>query len=479
MGRLFGTDGIRGVANADLSTELVDRVGRAAVHVLAPDRRGRFAVGRDPRISGDLLEAALAAGICSAGADVLRLGVLPTPGVAYLTRRLGVHAGVVISASHNPVEDNGVKFFAPTGFKLPDAVEAQIEQALETASARPRPTGTDVGRITDVPDAAEQYLAYLGGLARRPPASAPGDLLRSWRIVVDCANGATSAIAPRLWERLGATVIPIHATPDGTNINAGCGSTHPEVIQEAVRVHRGDIGFAHDGDGDRVIASDHTGRLVDGDAIMGIVALDRAARGQLPGNLLVATVMTNLGLEVALRSAGIRLERARVGDRYVLERMLETGARLGGEQSGHVIFLDDATTGDGLVTALQLVNVMLASGRRLADLAAPFHRYPQVLVNIRVVTPERWEDDPEILAAVAQAERRLDGRGRVLVRASGTEPLVRVMTECDDAGVARAVADDLAALVGRRLDGTVIGSAAGGERRPSERSSPERSSTGG
>ncbi len=476
MGRLFGTDGIRGIANADLSTELVERVGRVVVHVLVPEGRGQFAVGRDPRISGDLLEAALAAGICSAGADVLRLGVLPTPGVAYLTRQLGVHAGIVISASHNPVEDNGVKFFAPTGFKLPDAVEAQIESILDEAPALPRPTGAHVGRIVEVPDARERYLAYLARLAPGPPQSSQTPALRSyqtpalrsgwtralrgWRIVVDCANGATSEIAPRLWERLGATVIPIHASPDGTNINAGCGSTHPGVIQEAVLAHHGDVGFAHDGDGDRVIAADHEGRLVDGDTIMGIVAMHRAARGQLPGNLLVATVMTNLGLEVALRSSGIRLERARVGDRYVLERMLETGARVGGEQSGHVIFLDDATTGDGLVTALQLVNVMLESGRRLGDLAAPFHRFPQVLVNVRVITPERWEDDPEILEAVARAERHLDGRGRVLVRASGTEPLVRVMTECDDAGIAQEVATHLAGLVSRRLGGMIVSSGA-------------------
>ncbi len=454
--RLFGTDGIRGVANADLSTELVDRLGRAAVHVLAPERRGRFAVGRDPRISGDLLEAALAAGICSAGGDVLRLGVLPTPGVAHLTQRLGVHAGIVISASHNPVEDNGLKFFAPTGFKLPDAVEAAIERGLEAVPARPRPVGGEVGRITDVPDARDRYLAYLSGLAHTRLGAEWARALRGWRIVVDCANGATSGIAPRLWERLGATVIPVYAEPDGTNINVECGSTYPAAIQDAVRAHHGDLGFAHDGDGDRVIAADSRGRLVDGDTIMGIVALHRAARGQLPGNLLVATVMTNLGLEVVLRAAGIRLERARVGDRYVLERMLETGARLGGEQSGHVIFLDDATTGDGLVTALHLVAVMLESGRRLDDLAAGFHRYPQVLVNVRVDTPERWADDAEICSAVAQAKRHLDGRGRVLVRASGTEPLVRVMTECDDAATAQEVAARLAELVSRRLGGTVV-----------------------
>ncbi|MHB8731349.1 MAG: phosphoglucosamine mutase [bacterium] len=448
MGRLFGTDGIRGVANADLSTELVDRVARAAVHVLAPRRRGRVAIGRDPRISGDLLEAQFAAGLCSAGADAIRLGVLPTPGVALLTRRLNVDAGVVISASHNPVEDNGIKFFAPTGFKLPDAVEDEIERLVESAAGLPRPSGVSVGRITDVPDAAEQYLAFLSGLA--------GGRFAGWRIVVDCANGATSAIAPRLWEALGATVIPIHAEPDGTNINAGCGSTHPEVVAEAVVRHRADLGFAHDGDGDRVIAADRRGHVVDGDAIMGIAALHRDRQGLLPGHAIVATVMTNLGLEVALRGAGIRIDRAKVGDRYVLERMLETGSTLGGEQSGHVIFLDHATTGDGLLTAVQIANVMLEAGRGLDELASRFHRYPQVLLNVRVQAPDRWVDDPEILAAVSRAERRLGDRGRVLVRASGTEPLVRVMTECEDAGDAESLARELADLVAGRLGGTVV-----------------------
>ncbi|HKV43622.1 MAG TPA: phosphoglucosamine mutase [bacterium] len=455
MGRLFGTDGIRGIANADLSTELVDRVGRAAVHVLASGGRGRFAVGRDPRISGHLLEAALAAGMASAGADVLRLGVIPTPAVAYLARLLGVHAGIVISASHNPVEDNGVKFFAATGFKLPDAVEAEIEGALDRAAALPRPIGSRVGRMVDVPDAAERYLAYVAGLARTT--------LEGWRIVVDCANGATSALAPALWERLGATVIPIHAAPDGTNINAGCGSTHPEVIQSAAQAQGADVGFAHDGDGDRAIAADRYGHLIDGDAIMGITALHRQARAELPGDLVVATVMSNLGLEQALRGAGIRLERVRVGDRYVLERMLETGARVGGEQSGHVIFLDRATTGDGLITAVELVNVMLDSGRRLEELRAPFARYPQVLLNVRVVHPERWADDPEILRAIARAEARLGGRGRILIRASGTEPLVRVMTESEDAGIAEEIARELTELVTRQLGGAAEPAAPDGD----------------
>ena len=446
MGRLFGTDGIRGIANADLSTELVDRVARAAVAVLAGPGRGRFALGRDPRISGDLLEAAMAAGICSAGSDVLRLGVLPTPGVAHLSRTLAVSAGIVISASHNPVEDNGVKFFAGTGFKLPDAMEAAIEAAIDGVARRSRPTGSDVGRIHEVPDAGERYLAFALGLAR--------GRLGGWRLALDCANGAMSRIAPALWERLGATVIPLYAAPDGTNINVGCGSTHPEVIQQAVVAHRADLGFAHDGDGDRVIAADRRGRLIDGDTIMGITALHRHARAQLPGALVVATVMSNLGLEQALRGAGIRLERVRVGDRYVLERMLETGARVGGEQSGHVLFLDRATTGDGLVTAIELTNAILESGRALEDLSAPFVRYPQVLLNVRVAAPGRWAADPVIATAAAQAEQRLGTRGRLLIRASGTEPLVRVMVEHEDAATAGLIARQLCDLIGRRLGGT-------------------------
>jgi len=301
--------------------------------------------------------------------------------------------------------------------------------------------------VHHVPDAADRYLAHVAPMAR--------GRLSGWRVVVDCANGATSRIAPALWERLGATVIPVNAEPDGTNINAGSGSTHPEVIQAAVVAHGADLGFAHDGDGDRVIAADRHGHLVDGDTIMGITALHRHARGELPGALVVATVMSNLGFEQVLHRAGIRLERVRVGDRYVLERMLETGARVGGEQSGHVLILDRATPGDGLVTAVELVNVILESGRPLEDLRAPFHRYPQVLLNVRVPDPGRWANDPEIAAAVAQAERRLRGRGRVLIRASGTEPLVRVMTECDDGETADVIARELSDLIGRRLGASV------------------------
>ena len=443
MGRLFGTDGIRGIANGDLSVELVDRVARAAVRVLAAGGRGRFAVGRDPRISGDLLEAALAAGICSAGADVLRLGVIPTPAVAYLASRLEVQAGIVISASHNPVQDNGVKFFAATGFKLPDAAEDQIEGLLDRASALPRPTGSGVGRILEVPDAAERYLSHLVGLAR--------GRLEGWRIVVDCANGASSSVAPALWERLGAAVVPVNAAPDGLNINVASGSTHPDVIQAAVVAHQADVGFAHDGDGDRVIAADRRGEIVDGDTIIGITALHRLALGALPERVVVATVLSNMGLEQALRLAGIRLERVRVGDKYVIERMLEIGARIGGEQSGHVVFLDRATTGDGLVTAIELVNVMLDSGKPLDELRSQFRYYPQVALNVRVVDPGRWAGDPEIQRALQQAQYRLGSRGRVLIRASGTEPLVRVMAECEDGQMAEEVARGLSDLVCRRL----------------------------
>ena len=443
MGRLFGTDGIRGIANADLSPELVDRVARAAVHVLGSASHGRLAVGRDPRISGDLLEAALAAGICSAGADVLRLGVIPTPAVAFLATRLDVQAGIVISASHNPVEDNGVKLFAATGFKLPDVVEDQIEGLIAQASSLPRPTGSGVGRIIEVPDAAEQYLTHVASLAR--------GRLAGWRIVVDCANGATSRVAPLLWERLGAIVIPVNAAPDGLNINVAGGSTHPDVIQAAVLAHHADVGFAHDGDGDRLIAADGKGGLVDGDTIIGITALNRMARGEMPEQLVVATVLTNMGLEHTLGRAGIRLERVRVGDKYVIERMLETGARVGGEQSGHVIFLDRATTGDGLVSAVELVNVMLDNGKRLDELRSAFSYYPQVALNVRVSDPERWAGDLEIQQALCQAEERLGSRGRVLIRASGTEPLVRIMAECEDGQLAEEVARGLSELVGRRL----------------------------
>src|SRR5712691_7394679 len=358
MGQLFGTDGVRGVANVDLTPELVFRIGRAAVHVLATHGSTRFLLGRDTRLSGPMLEAALTAAVCSAGGTVLSGGILPTPAVAYLTRHLAASAGVVISASHNPIEDNGIKFFAKDGYKLPDAVEDAIEAVLDRHDL-PRAVGLQVGRAEDLPDAADIYVDHLAALAVGS--------LAGMRVVVDCAYGAACRTASMLWEQLGATFIAVNDEPDGARINVRCGSTNPEVIRQAVLQHGADVGFAHDGD-----------------AIMGVCAMHLRAHGKLARSTVVATVMSNLGLEVALRSAGIALERTRVGDRYVLERMRELGATLGGEQSGHVIFLDQATTGDGALTAVQVVNVMLETGKRLSELAAPIERFPQILLNVTV-----------------------------------------------------------------------------------------------
>lgn len=440
MGRLFGTDGVRGVANADLTPELVFKLGRAAAHVLtAAD--GRFLMGRDTRLSGPLLEAALTAAISSAGGVVLRGGILPTPAVAFLTQPLDAHAGVVISASHNPIEDNGIKFFGHDGYKLPDAVEDEIEAALDRTDLR-----RAVGSVEDVPDAAEAYVEHVASLA--------GGSLAGMRVVVDCAFGAAFRTAPALWARLGATVIPINAEPDGTRINVRCGSTYPDVVARAVLQHSADVGFAHDGDADRVIAADETGRVVDGDAIMGICALHLHRQARLGANTVVATTMSNLGLELALRREGIALERTQVGDRYVLERMRARGATLGGEQSGHIIFLEHTTTGDGAITAVQLTNVMMTTGQRLSELAAPIERFPQVLVNVAVADRITRLDHPVIGTAVADVERTLGTRGRVLVRPSGTEPVVRVMVEAQDRHDAESfaahLADVIATTLGRR-----------------------------
>lgn len=439
-GLAFGTDGLRGVANDDLTPEVALAVGRAAAQVLGTGRP--YLIGRDTRLSGPMLEAGLVAGLLSAGAVVLRAGIVPTPAVAYLGPSYRAAAGIVISASHNPVEDNGIKVFGGDGFKLPDATEAAIERLLDAAPDGARPTGVSVGREVEARDAEDRYLAHLVALA--PP-------LRGLRVVVDCAFGAAYRVAPRLWRELGAEVIALNAEPDGGRINVECGSTHPSVLQRAVREHRADLGFSHDGDADRVIAADEHGRVVDGDAIMGIcaLALDREAR--LPGRAVVATVMSNVGLEIALRRAGIALERTRVGDRYVLERMREVGAALGGEQSGHVIFLDHATTGDGLVTALMLARVMVASARPLSELAEPFERYPQVLLNVRVGDRARFGGDGEIARAVESAASRLRGRGRVVVRPSGTEPLIRVMVECESEEEATSVAGELVEVIRRRI----------------------------
>lgn len=436
MGRLFGTDGVRGVANDTLTPEMALALGRAAAHVLGP--RGLFLVGRDTRRSGPMLEAALVSGLCSAGARAVRAGIVPTPAVAYLTRDVGANAGVVISASHNPIEDNGIKFFGPDGRKLADHVEDAIEDALRARA--PRPVGVEVGVPTELVDAEERYLRFL---VRNAPRVA------GLRVVVDCAYGAAYRVAPELWSLLGAEVVALHDEPDGARINVHCGSTHPEALQQAVREHGAHVGFAHDGDADRVIAVDERGQVVDGDLILTVCARHLRAQGRLQPPVVVVTVMTNLGVERLLRAEGIEVVRAPVGDRYVLERMEALGAPLGGEQSGHVIFRHLSTTGDGLLTAIQLVAAMVHSGKPLSELVGEVPRYPQVLRNVPVPawSRHRVAEHPAVVQRLQDAERRTCGRGRVLVRPSGTEPVVRVMVEHEDPGCAEQLAEELVACV--------------------------------
>ncbi len=423
MRELFGTDGVRGIANKDLTVHLALRIARAAATVLRRhgDRRPQVIMGRDTRLSGDMIEAAMLAGFCSAGADVMNVGIMPTAGIAYLARTLNVDIGAVISASHNPFEFNGIKFFSHEGFKLPDCVEAEIEALVTSSAHLDHPLGDGLGRRTAEGDTAERYLRYLRELA-------PGDLA-GLRLVIDCAHGAVAEIAPALFRDLGAEVYPLHCQPDGININDHCGATHPEVVAQAVREHGADIGFSFDGDADRLLLADERGQVVDGDQVMAIAAKYLQAQGRLPGNLLVGTVMSNLGLERAMAQQGIRLLRTQVGDRYVLEEMRQRGATLGGEQSGHIIFLDHATTGDGLVTALMVLHILRATGEPLSKLASVMEAYPQKLVNVTVANARGWEEDAPIRTAIAAAEHDLGEEGRVLVRASGTEPKIRVMVE--------------------------------------------------
>jgi phosphoglucosamine mutase len=448
LGKYFGTDGVRGRANADLTPELALALGRAAVGALRatqPDGGSAplVVVGRDPRASGRLLESALVAGICSAGGDALLVGVVPTPAVAFLTRYYGAAAGAVISASHNPMPDNGIKFFGPEGFKLPDALEERIEGALGAADqSAPRPVAGEVGRVREAVDAVEAYLAHL--LDGIPD-------LGGLRVVVDCANGAAATVAPEAYRRAGADVTAVAAEPDGENINAGVGSTHPEHVQAAVTRTKAHAGLAHDGDADRLIAVDEHGELVDGDVILAVAALDERARDRLPTGTVVTTVMTNLGFRQAMASHGVEVVQTAVGDRYVLEAMRAGGHTLGGEQSGHIIFLDRATTGDGVLTALRLLAIMARTGQPLSELAKVMRRLPQVLVNVRVADRDGLTSSAAVTSAVAAAEAALGDRGRVLVRASGTEPLVRVMVEAETEEGARVVAERLAEVVGDQL----------------------------
>ena len=443
VARLFGTDGVRGLANAVLTAELALDLSVAAAHVLrpAPSRRAAAVVGRDPRASGEFLSAAVIAGLASAGVDVLNVGVLPTPAVAYLTSAREADFGVMLSASHNPMPDNGIKFFARGGHKLDDRVEDRIESEMGAERARPR--GADVGRVSADAAAGGQYVEHL--LAAVPHQ------LAGLRVVLDCAHGAASEVGPRLLSAAGADVVVIGATPDGYNINDGCGSTHLGPLQAAVLEHSADVGIALDGDADRCLAVDATGAVVDGDQIMAVLALAMCEQGTLVERTLVATVMSNLGLILAMQREGITVIQAGVGDRYVLEQMRAGGFNLGGEQSGHVIVSDHGTTGDGLLTALLLLARMAQTARPLSSLAAVMQRLPQVLVNVPGVDKSRTHQDPALVAAVAAAESELAGTGRVLLRPSGTEALVRVMVEATEADQAKAIAERLAGVVRERL----------------------------
>lgn len=450
MPSVFGTDGVRGLANGLLTAELALDLGVAAARVLVnhgeySGKRPLAVVGRDTRISGQFLEHAVVAGLAAAGVDVLRLRVLPTPGVAHFTDALKADVGVVISASHNAMPDNGIKFLARGGVKLDDALEAEIEACL--GQEWDRPTGGDIGRVMPHSGTVREYASYLVKTLDHPAAKP----LAGLRVVLDCANGAGSAVGPRALSEAGATVIAINAEPDGLNINDGCGSTHLGPLQAAVLAHGADAGFALDGDADRCLAVDHTGAVVDGDQIMAILALALHESGELVDDTLVATVMSNLGLVRALRDAGVRVLQTAVGDRYVLEEMRSGGYSLGGEQSGHVIMRAHATTGDGVLTALHVLQRMNATGRGLAELAGVMTRLPQVLVNVAGVDRTRAATDEVLAAAVAAESATLGDDGRVLLRPSGTEALVRVMVEAPSQDGAQAVADRLATVVRERL----------------------------
>lgn len=441
MSRLFGTDGVRGVANRDLTPDLALALGRAAGIVLAR-RGGRVVVGRDTRLSGPMLQGALAAGLCSAGAHVLDAGILPTPGVAWLTRAEDAAAGVVISASHNPVPDNGIKFLSGVGTKVSADEEAEIE-ALLTEVPGDLPVGEEVGTVAPVDDAAARYVEHL--------VSSVAGSLSGLRIVVDCAHGAAWSVGPEAFRRAGADVVALHDVPDGSRINVDCGSTSLDAVAKTVVVEGAAFGLGFDGDADRALAVDETGAVIDGDRIIALAALHLKERDELRGGLVVTTVMANLGLRRALEGAGIEVVTVPVGDRFVAEAMTEHGAVLGGEQSGHVIFSEHATTGDGVLTGLKLAEIVAAAGRPLSELAAVFEPYPQVLVNVPVGDRGALDGAAELWDRVRSAEESLGGSGRVLLRASGTEPLVRVMVEAEDAATAERVAQELAALVEERL----------------------------
>ncbi|QYA33190.1 phosphoglucosamine mutase [Macrococcus psychrotolerans] len=424
MGKYFGTDGVRGVANSELTPELAFKLGRFGGYVLAHNdtEKPTVVVGRDTRISGVMLESALVAGLLSTGAEVMRLGVITTPGVAYLTREMNAQAGVMISASHNPVQDNGIKFFGADGFKLSDAQEAEIEALLDTEEdTLPRPVGVELGHTSDYFEGGHRYLSYL-------KSTIEGDL-EGLKIALDGAHGSTYSLAPYLFGDLEADTATIGCNPDGNNINDGVGSTHPEKLAELVLDTDSDFGLAFDGDGDRIIAVDEQGQIVDGDQIMFILAQDMDARGELKDRMVVSTVMSNLGFYKGLESLNIKSDKTKVGDRYVVEEMRRSSYNLGGEQSGHIVMMDHNTTGDGLLTGIHLASIVKRSGKTLSELAGQMTKYPQRLVNIKVSDKHAVEQNEHVAAVIKEVEDEMNGEGRVLVRPSGTEPLVRVMVE--------------------------------------------------
>ncbi|MDY7034232.1 MAG: phosphoglucosamine mutase [Thermodesulfobacteriota bacterium] len=448
MGKLFGTDGVRGVANIEpMTVETATQLGRGISYIFKSEqRRHKIVVGKDTRLSGYMIENALTAGVCSMGVDVLLVGPLPTPGIAFITSSMRADAGVVISASHNPFQDNGIKFFSRDGFKLPDELEMKIEQLVFGGSIDSlRPTASEVGKAFRVDDASGRYIVFLKG-------TFPKELtLEGMKIVLDCANGAAYKVAPSVFNELGAETILLGAKPDGENINLNCGSLYPEVISEAVKENKADVGIALDGDADRVVFVDEDGMLIDGDHIMAICAAEMMRNNSLNKKTLVTTIMSNMGLDVAIKKMGGRIVKTAVGDRYVVEEMVKYGYNFGGEKSGHIIFLDYNTTGDGIISALQVLAIMMRQNKRLSEMAEIMETYPQVLLNVRVKEKKNIEDIPELSRKIKSVEEKLADRGRVLVRYSGTEPVLRVMLEGEDQTEISVMAKEIADCIRKVL----------------------------
>ncbi|WP_461364265.1 phosphoglucosamine mutase [Candidatus Darwinibacter acetoxidans] len=445
MGKFFGTDGVRGVANVELTPELALRIGRASALVLGKEDRKPIVVGRDPRLSGQMLESAVVAGVASAGLDAVLVGVVPTPAVAFLTKALGCAGGIVISASHNPLEDNGIKVFGPDGYKLSEEVESQIEELIE-ADESPRPTAGAVGQVLSKPEAVELYLENLQQQVSLD--------LRGLHVALDCANGATAPYAAKLFRSFGAEVTSFYDQPNGTNINHLCGSTYPEKIRELTERSGADLGFAFDGDGDRILVVDEQGGFINGDHILAIIGLYLLQQDRLPARKVIATAYSNGGLRKAFLDHQGDVVYARPGDRYVLETMLDAGCILGGEQSGHIVFLENSTTGDGMLSALKLLETRAVQGKTLAELAECMKEFPQQLVNIRVADKNGWQENPRIQEAVARAEEELAPLGRLFVRASGTEPLIRILGEHPDADTLQKVLEPVVRTIEQEQGGS-------------------------